>query len=197
MPDPGVHACAQSNVCGPRRAFLPMTDIESLQEIYQRPGFILKRMHQVATALFLEECGRFGMTPSQYQALCAIREYPGIAQSALGRLTGQDRSTIGLVVKLLLDRGLVRSAAHTSDRRLACFTLTDAGVQLLREVAPAARRAQYRLLSALPKDKRARFLVLLHALLEAHGAQIDPASSAPRGAPHGVPGAKSGARRRR
>jgi DNA-binding MarR family transcriptional regulator len=153
---------------------MPVAPIESLQEIYKRPGFILKRIHQVAMALFLEECKRFGITPSQYQALCAIHEYPGIAQSALGRLIGQDRSTIGLVVKLLLDRGLIRTTVNLSDRRSVSLTLEDAGKQMLRRVAPAARRAQHKLLAPLPKESRDLFLALLTALLDAHGARIDP-----------------------
>lgn len=153
---------------------MPVAAIESLHEIYQRPGFILKRVQQVAMALFLEECKRFGMTPSQYQALCAIHEYPGIAQSALGRLIGQDRSTIALVVKLLLDRELVRTTVNVSDRRSVSLTLEDAGKKMLRRVAPAARRAQDKLLAPLPKGKRELFLALLTTLQDAHGARIDP-----------------------
>lgn len=153
-----------------------MPEIESLAEIYRRPGFMVKRLHQVATALFLEACSRYNMTPSQYQALCAIQEHAGIAQSALGRLTGQDRSTVSLVVQLLFDRGLIRRVVNSSDKRAASLRLSASGVQTLREVAPAARRAQDRFLSALPKAKRAEFLALLHRLLDAHGAKIDPAS---------------------
>ena len=153
-----------------------MPDIESLDEIYRRPGFMVKRLHQVATALFLDECGRYNMTPSQYQALCAIREHAGIGQSSLGKLTGQDRSTVSLVVQLLLDRGLIRRVVNSSDKRAASLRLSESGMQTLRQVAPAARRAQDRLLSALPAAKRAEFLALLHRLLDAHGAKIDPAS---------------------
>lgn len=152
-----------------------MPAIESLAEIYRRPGFMVKRLHQVATALFLEECGRYNMTPSQYQALCAIHEHPGIGQSALGKLTSQDRSTVSLVVQLLLDRDLIRRGVNSSDKRSASLRLSESGAQTLREVVPAARRAQDRFLSALPEGKRAEFLALLHRLLDAHGAKIDPA----------------------
>jgi DNA-binding MarR family transcriptional regulator len=153
-----------------------MPDIESLARLYRRPGFMVKRLHQVATAIFLEECGRYNMTPSQYQALCAIREHPGIGQSALGKLTGQDRSTVSLVVQLLFDRGLIGRAVNSSDKRSASLRLSQSGVQMLRAVAPAARQAQDRFLSALPAGKRAGFLALLNKLLDAHGAIIDPAS---------------------
>ena len=153
-----------------------MPDIESLAKLYRRPGFMVKRLHQVATAIFLEECGRYNMTPSQYQALCALQEHPGIGQGALGKLTGQDRSTVSLVVRLLLDRGLIRRVVNSSDKRSASLRLSESGAQTLREVAPAARRAQDQFLSALPEGKRAEFLALLHRLLDAHGAKIDPAS---------------------
>lgn len=153
-----------------------MLHIESLAKLYRRPGFMVKRLHQVATALFLEECGRYNMTPSQYQALCAIHEHPGIGQSALGKLTGQDRSTVSLVVQLLFDRGLIGRVVNSSDKRSASLRLSESGVQTLREVAPATRRAQDRFLSALPEGKRPEFLALLHKLLDAHGANIDPAS---------------------
>jgi DNA-binding MarR family transcriptional regulator len=153
-----------------------MPEIESLDKLYRRPGFMVKRLHQVATAIFLEECGSYSMTPSQYQALCALQEHPGIGQGALGKLTGQDRSTVSLVVQLLLDRGLIRRVVNSSDKRAASLRLSESGVQMLREVAPAARRAQDRFLSALPEGKRTEFLALLHRLLDAHGAKIDPAS---------------------
>ena len=153
-----------------------MPDIESLARLYRRPGFMVKRLHQVATAIFLEECGHCNMTPSQYQALCAIHEHPGIGQGALGKLTGQDRSTVSLVVQLLFDRGLIGRAVNSNDKRAASLRLSVSGVQMLREVAPAARQAQDRFLSALPEGKRAGFLALLHRLLDAHGAKIDPAS---------------------
>jgi DNA-binding MarR family transcriptional regulator len=126
-------------------------------------------------ALFLEECERFNITPSQYQALSGIYTYPGIAQSALGRLIGQDRSTIGLVVKLLLDRGLIRMTTNSNDRRSISLTIEDAGKQMLRKVAPAAQRMQERLLAPLPKANRAPFMAMLTTLLDGHGALIDPA----------------------
>lgn len=153
--------------------------MESLAELYRRPGFMVKRLHQVATAIFLEECGRYGMTPSQYQALCALQEHAGIDQSALGKLTGQDRSTVSLVVRLLLDRGLIQRVVNANDKRRTSLKLSESGLKTLHEVAPAARRAQDRFLSAVPGEQRPRFLALLEGLLDAHGAMIEPGSIVP------------------
>ncbi len=153
-----------------------LAEIETPKELYGRAGFMVKRLHQVATALFDEECRQFNMTPSQYQALSALYEYPAIDQIALGRLTGQDRSTVGLVVRLLLDRGLIRRVVNASDKRRASLKLSPAGVRALRDTAPAARQAQKRFLAALPEADRPGFLSLLKKLVEGHGANIDPAS---------------------
>ena len=67
-----------------------------LRDVYARPGFLLKRAHQVAAAIFIEECREFGMTPSQYGALCALHDFPGIDQIAMGRLIGLDRKSTRL-----------------------------------------------------------------------------------------------------
>jgi hypothetical protein len=37
----------------------------------QRPGFLVRRLHQIHLALFAEECKAFGVTPAQYSILTA------------------------------------------------------------------------------------------------------------------------------
>jgi MarR family transcriptional regulator, lower aerobic nicotinate degradation pathway regulator len=147
-----------------------------LRDIYQRPGFLLKRCHQVTAALFAHHCGKFNITPSQYGALAALRELPGIDQLALGRLIGLDRSTAGLVIKLLSERGLVQRSVNDRDSRSMHLTLSSEGRRLLAEIEPAANRAQRAALDPLPAAKRSQFLALLQMFLRGHGAVIDPAS---------------------
>lgn len=144
-----------------------------LRRFHSRPGFLLKRAQQVAVAIFLEECGEFGLTSSQYGALCALAEYPGLDQIALGTLAGLDRSTVSLVIRLLNERNLVERYADQRDGRRKRIRLTPAGRRLLRQVAPATRRVSERMLSALPKAERWRFLRLLERFLVGHRAVID------------------------
>lgn len=146
----------------------------SLQGVYVRPGFLLKRCHQVTAALFLDHCRDFGVTPSQYGALCALEEFPGIDQLAVGRLIGLDRSTAGLVVKLLAERGLLERSVNDQDNRRMRLRLSPAGRRLLASIEPAAGRAQKAALSALPPSKRKQFLALLGEFLRGHDAVIDP-----------------------
>jgi MarR family transcriptional regulator, lower aerobic nicotinate degradation pathway regulator len=151
-----------------------MKKTKSLHHVYRRPGFLLKRGHQVSAAIFVDHCREFNVTPSQYGALCALREFPGIDQLAVGRLIGIDRSTAGLVIKLLAGRGLIERSINFSDNRRKKLTLSAAGRKLLAAIGPMARRIEERALAALPSGKREQFLTLLECFLEGHGAMINP-----------------------
>lgn len=145
----------------------------SLQDMYRRPGFLLKRCHQVSMAIFLDECREFNLTQSQYGCLRALKEFPGIDQIALGRLVGLDRSTVGMVIRTLSERALIRRVINRTDKRRMRLELSVAGERLLVEIAPAAARAQERVLSGLPIEARSPFLDMLVAFLAGHSALID------------------------
>ncbi|HXP75689.1 MAG TPA: MarR family transcriptional regulator [Stellaceae bacterium] len=139
----------------------------SLEDLYRRPGFMIRRAHQIAVAIFLEEARESRITTTQYGVLVILRRRPGIDQNTLGRLLGLDRSTAGLVVRKLAERELIARAMGAGDLRRRELRLTPAGVALLGRVSKDARRAQQRLLSPLPARERARFLDLLSRLTEA------------------------------
>jgi MarR family transcriptional regulator, lower aerobic nicotinate degradation pathway regulator len=144
-----------------------------LQDMHRRPGFLLKRCHQVAMAIFLDECRDYNVTQSQYGCLRALHEFPGVDQITLGRLVGLDRSTAGLVVKTLNDRGLIERIVNKADKRRMRLKVSVDGERLLRDIAPAAGRAQARVLAGLPRESRAMFLKLLESFLAGHQAVID------------------------
>jgi len=128
---------------------------------------MIRRAHQIAVAIFLEEARESRITTTQYGVLVILRRRPGIDQNTLGRLLGLDRSTAGLVVRKLAERELIARAMGAGDLRRRELRLTPAGVALLGRVSKDARRAQQRLLSPLPARERARFLDLLSRLTEA------------------------------
>jgi len=150
-----------------------MAPSHSLEDLYGRPGFLLKRCHQVAAAIFLDECSEFNVTPSQHGCLRALHEYPGIDQIALGRLVGLDRSTAALVIKALSQRKLIERVVNRYDKRRMRLKLSAAGEHLLRAIGPAAARARDRVLRGLPRESRAAFLEMLEVFLAGHDALID------------------------
>ena len=173
----------------------PRTSV--LEDLHQRPGFLLKRCHQVSMAIFVEGCREFGMTPSQYGCLSALAECPDIDQLTLGRLLGFDRSTVGLVVKILHGRGLIERVVDRRDKRRLRLQISPRGAELLRASAGAAARVRERVLAGLPRAARAQFIALLQAFLEGHDAVIRVDEILAGGVPSFAPEEGTGARARR
>jgi DNA-binding MarR family transcriptional regulator len=142
----------------------------SLHELYRRPGFMIRRAHQIAVSVFLEETAELGVTSTQYGILYLLERRPSIDQITLARLLGLDRSTTGMVLKTLEQGGLVRRVVKPTDRRRRRLELSQAGRDLLRELATPAGRAVERLLAPLDAQERTSFLSLLEKLTSAFNA---------------------------
>jgi DNA-binding MarR family transcriptional regulator len=137
---------------------------DDLEQLYRRPGFMIRRAHQIAVALFLEETGELGITTTQYGILFLIEHQPGIDQISVAKLLGLDRSTTGMVVQKLEAAGLIGRGIGANDRRRRSLHLTRAGEAMLARLAQPAQRAQARILSALAPTERAQFLAMLDKL---------------------------------
>jgi hypothetical protein len=95
----------------------PAAPPDALAALYARPGFKLRRAHQIALSVFLEECRAQEVTTTQYGILVALHERPGLDQIGLAQALGLDRSTTGLVVGLLEARALLTRVQPPEDRR--------------------------------------------------------------------------------
>lgn len=144
-----------------------------LQELYRRPGFMIRRCHQIAVATFADECREFDLTTTQYGILYVLSKHRGIDQISLARLLGLDRSTTGMVVARLEERLLLRRAVDPADKRKRSLELTPAGEKLLARAQPVVRRAQERLFAPFTAEERETLIALLDRLID-----IDDAASA-------------------
>ena len=132
------------------------------------PGYHIRRLQQIAVAVFLQETADSGITPVQFAALQATRNAAAIDQRTLARTIGFDTSTIAGVVDRLEARGLLRRQVSPDDRRVRLLSLTPEGDALLAQVVPAMQRAQVRMLAPLTKHERAEFMRMLHVLVTAN-----------------------------
>jgi len=132
------------------------------------PGHQIRRLHQIAVAIFLQESDAHGLTPVQYAAMQAVANAPGSDQRTLASMVGFDTSTIGGVIDRLEARGLIVRSASPNDRRVRLLTLTAAGRALLEAAVPAMLQAQERILQPLPKKDRAEFMRMLQVLVAAN-----------------------------
>ena len=142
----------------------PLPDFDAL------PGHYIRRLQQIAVAIYLEETEGHGITPVQFAALAEVQRQPQIDQRTLARSIGFDTSTIGGVIDRLEARGLVQRSASPSDRRVRLLSLTDAGAAALQAVVPPMLQAQQRMLAPLPPAERAEFMRMLRQLVDANNA---------------------------
>ncbi len=140
-----------------------------MENVYSKPGHLIRRAHQISTALFTEECGQFDMTQVQYAALTAIQLNPDVDATRLSALIAFDRSTIGDVLERLETKGWIIRGPSRTDRRIKLVQISPAGAALLETVEAAVMRVQDRLLAPLAPQDRATMMRLLNELADRHG----------------------------
>lgn len=134
-------------------------DLESL------PGHHIRRLQQIAVAVFLQETETHGVTPVQYAALQTVADAPDVDQRTLARSIGLDTSTTAGVIDRLEARGLMLRNASPDDRRVRLLSLTPEGHSLLKEMQPSVLRAQHRMLEPLSPGERREFMRMLRVLV--------------------------------
>jgi DNA-binding MarR family transcriptional regulator len=135
------------------------------------PGHLIRRVHQVSTAYFAEECGG-DLTAVQYAALVAIGTHPGIDATRLSEIIYFDRSTIGDVLDRMEGKGWILRESTPSDRRIKRLGLSPDGREVLQQVEPGIRRVQERLLAPLSAAE-AKTLIRLLARMADGGEDDD------------------------
>lgn len=138
----------------------------SRMPLWARPGYLVRRLHQIHYALFFEECGHFEITPVQYGVLTALLMQPDIDQNSLGRELGIDRTNVADVLNRLSKRGLVERKRSSEDRRMVLARLTEEGERVTKEMHGAMQKAQDRLLQPLLPEERNAFLTMLIRLID-------------------------------
>jgi len=141
---------------------------EMLAELYARPGFMLRRAHQIAMDLFIQACSPVNITPSQYGVLYIINTVGSVSQIGISRLIGLDRSTTALVVRLLTERGLIEKRQSKEDSRRSEIQLTEEGKKVFREAETLANREMKIMLEPFSAKEGSLFLSLLNKFVAHH-----------------------------
>ncbi|HSV84078.1 MAG TPA: MarR family transcriptional regulator [Ramlibacter sp.] len=163
----------------------PSKSPSSLARLYARPGFLLRRAHQISAAVFEDACKDVGLTPAQFGVLTVLQAHPGLGQSSLARALGFDKVTVLRVLRGLQGRGLVTRGPAEDNRRNISAMLTDEGARLLQQAQRPAEKAYKRLMAPLDRNQQEQLLQLLQLLTgeledEARAAFVPPPASPPR-----------------
>jgi DNA-binding MarR family transcriptional regulator len=136
------------------------------------PGHLIRRAHQVAVGIFMEETAEYDVTPVQFAILNALIDDPGEDQVTLARKVAFDAATFGSVIGRLEAKGWVRREADAADRRRKLLWVTPAGAQAAAGMKRTVARAQARILAPLQPDERDDLVRLLDRLVAGH-ASVD------------------------
>lgn len=134
------------------------------------PGHLIRRAHQVAVAIFMEETGDFDTTPVQFAILNALIDDPGEDQVTLAGRVAFDAATFGSVIGRLESKGWVRREADAGDRRRKLLWVTTKGEQAALRMKRAVAKAQSRILGPLQAAERRQLVELLGKLVAGHEA---------------------------
>lgn len=127
-------------------------------------GYVLRKAHQRATAVFLARFGEPELTPTQWAALVKLSDTGGASQNQLGRMTAMDPATIQGVVRRLEERRLIERASDPEDRRRSMLKLTPPGEALVGRLRGDAHAVSRAILEPLSGEERQTLLRLLGAI---------------------------------
>jgi len=134
----------------------------------ERPGFLIRRLHQIHVALFHETCGEFEITPLQYSLLSALAVRKTADQTTLAADIALDRTTTTGALKRLAARNFVEIAVDDEDRRARVCRLTPTGSALLAKIEASARAAHRATLDNLSEREQTAFVDMMQRIVAAH-----------------------------
>lgn len=137
-------------------------------DFQQAPGHLIRRAHQVAVAVFMDETGEHDVTPVQFAILNALIDDPGEDQVTLAGKVAFDAATFGSVIGRLEAKGWVRREPDAADRRRKLLWVTPAGEKAALAMKRAVSRAQRRILGPLAPDEQRQLIGLLGKLVRGH-----------------------------
>ena len=106
----------------------------TIRKLPDQPGFMIRRLQQVAISLFHETLETAEITPVQYTILQILAQNRQLDQTAIAALAYLDASTTGDVLRRLEKRGLVCRTVKETDRRSKAVDITEDGNSLLSRI---------------------------------------------------------------
>jgi hypothetical protein len=136
--------------------------------LLSRPGFLIRRLHQLHGYLFSRETVAFAITPVQYSVLTSLSEHDSMDQVSIAREVGLERTTVAEVIARMESRGLVSRKNSKQDRRVRIVKITAKGKRLVEQMSASVERAHDLTISPLSQEDQDRLMVMLVRLLEAN-----------------------------
>ena len=121
---------------------------------------LLRRAWYGLNQAFRRRIAHTGVTPDQFTAMRTLfeNEATGLTQSELTKAMASDPNTIASLVERMEKNGLIERKPHEKDRRAYLLRLKPLGKKKYQDVREIALALQTEILSALPEERREKFL---------------------------------------
>lgn len=139
---------------------------DSIDGLHDRAGHLARRLQQIAVAHFTRRNGAYGVTSVQYAVLIAVRDRPELDQAALATQIALDKSTLGVVIDKLEQRGMLKRARDSVDKRRYTLRITPRGRNLLDSMRASVWQSESELLAPLTAAEQKKFKALVNKLLQ-------------------------------
>jgi DNA-binding MarR family transcriptional regulator len=127
-------------------------------DLYDLPGHLIRRCHQISVALFHQEFAAFKITPQQYAAMRVLADNDGVDQITLAGLAAINRTTAGELVTRMEEAGYLTRKDNPRDMRVKLLFITKAGLKLISNVDEGVLRVQQKLIAPLNLAERKNFI---------------------------------------
>jgi DNA-binding MarR family transcriptional regulator len=115
---------------------------------------------------------KLGISLAQLFVLQQLAEKPADSLNELAERTATHQSSVSVVVRRLVDRGLVTRVSASADRRRVQIALTKAGEALLRDAPPTVQNSLIQGMSRMSPDQQATLAELLETWVLAAGIDL-------------------------
>lgn len=139
---------------------------EANHTIWDRPGYLVRRLHQIHVAMFSARVADGQVTPVQFGLLSILIRRPGIDQATLGAELGLDPANVAEILRRLEDRNLLTRVVDPQNRRRKLCLATPDGKKFVQRYQKDMQLSQQQLLSPLNPADRQQFMELLGRLVE-------------------------------
>ena len=133
--------------------------------IWDRPGYLVRRLHQIHVAMFSARVADGQVTPVQFGLLSILIRRPGIDQATLGAELGLDPANVAEILRRLEDRNLLTRVVDPQNRRRKLCLATPDGKKFVQRYQKDMQLSQQQLLSPLNPADRQVFMELLGRLV--------------------------------
>ena len=106
------------------------------------------------------------MNPSQWHVISVLKAYGALSIGEIVDATLMEQPTVSRVVSRLEKNGLVSRRASTRDSRMALISLTAPGIEVFKQIVPAALRHQDLALEGIGRKEIAQVIAALDKMEE-------------------------------